>query len=256
MVVVSRAVLDEHRSVWQRKPALADVYGVWFEALAAQVPRDGIAVEIGAGPGFLGSYVRDRRPDLHWLSTDVLPAPWNDLAADGLRLPLRAASADAVVGLDTLHHLARPHRFFQEAVRVLKPGGRIAVVEPWVTPFSYPIYRFLHREGCRLSLDPWNPFALSGSDDKAAFDGDAAVAFRLLRATTAAEWEQRGLRPPEVRPLNGLAYLLSLGFQPASLLPKALAPAFLFADRALAFGAPLLAMRVLAVWVKPGPHGA
>jgi SAM-dependent methyltransferase len=252
---VSRAVLDEHRSVWRSKPVLADVYGVWFAALAAEVPVGGRAVEIGAGPGFLGAHVREKRKDARWLSTDVLAAPWNDLAADGLRLPLRAGTADAVIGLDMLHHLARPGRFFEEAVRVLNPGGRIAVVEPWVTPFSYPIYRLLHREGCRLGLDPWNPFGLAASDAKEAFDGDAAVVWRLLRTTTAADWGRRGLRPPAVRPLNGLAYLFSLGFQPPSLLPRALAPALLRLDEMLRPAAPLLALRVLAVWVKPDRSG-
>ena len=73
---MSRAVLDEHRSVWRSKPVLADVYRVWFEALAAEVPAGGRAVEIGAGPGFLGAHVREKRKDAHWLSTDVLAAPW------------------------------------------------------------------------------------------------------------------------------------------------------------------------------------
>lgn len=247
---MSRAVLDDHRRVWQRKPVLQDVYRIWFEALAAQVPAGGRAVEIGAGPGFLRSHVRDRRPDAKWLATDVIPTPWNDLAADGLRLPLRDATLDAVIGLDMLHHLARPGRFFDEAARVLKPSGRLAVIEPWVTPFSYPIYRFLHREGCTLGLDPWNPFALDEAAQKDAFDGDAAVVWRLLRTTTEADWRARGFAAPEARPLNGLAYLFSLGFQPPSLLPRAAAPALLSLDRFLQPAAPFLGLRVLAIWVK------
>jgi SAM-dependent methyltransferase len=247
---VSRAVLDDHRRVWRGKPVLDEVYRVWFQDLAAQVPVGGLAVEIGAGPGFLRAYVRAHRHDARWLSTDVIPTPWNDLAADGLRLPLRDATVDAVIGLDMLHHLARPGRFFDEAARVLRPRGRIAVIEPWVTPFSYPIYRFLHREGCTLGLDPWNPFALEPTGQKDAFDGDAAVVWRLLRTTTEADWRARGFDAPAARPLNGIAYLFSLGFQPASLLPRAAAPFFLSLDRRLRPAAGFLGLRVLATWVK------
>ena len=64
---MSRAVLDDHRRVWQRKPVLQVIYRVWFDTLAAQVPAGGRAVEIGAGPGFLRAHVRDHRPDALWV---------------------------------------------------------------------------------------------------------------------------------------------------------------------------------------------
>ena len=90
---------------------------------------------------------------------------------------------DSVLGIDVIHHLARPAAFFSEAARVLGPGGRLAVVEPWVTPFSFPIYRWLHQEGCRLDLDPWDPFGLGTLTSKEAFQGDGAVVWRLARTT-------------------------------------------------------------------------
>ncbi len=51
--------------------------------------------------------------------------------------------------------------------------------------------------------------------------------------------------------LNGFAYLLSLGFRDASLLPAAAAPLFLALDTWLGGAAGLLGLRVLAVWEKP-----
>jgi SAM-dependent methyltransferase len=247
---VSRERLAEHRRIWERKPVLARCYRPWFDALLAEVAPGARALEVGAGPGFLSEHARRERPDASWLATDVLETPWNDLVADGLRLPFAAERFDVVAGLDLLHHLARPREFFQEAARVLRPGGRAVFVEPWVTALSYPVYRFFHQEGCTLGLDPWNPFGLAAGASKDAFDGDAAVVWRLVRATRPEAWRELGFRPPRVRAFNGFAYLLSLGFRDRSLLPVAGAPLLVAADDWLRGLAPVLGLRALAVWEK------
>jgi SAM-dependent methyltransferase len=152
-----------------------------------------------------------------------------------------------VLGLDVLHHLARPAAFFREAARVLRGEGRLALVEPWISLLSWVVYRFLHQEGCRLSVDPWEPFPAGGKD---SFDGDAAVPWKLVRATPAAGWAELGLRPPRVRRLNAFAYLLSLGFRPASLLPPPLVRPIRALDRLAGPAAPLTALRALVAWRK------
>ena len=115
---LSRARLEDHRRIWSAKPVLQGVYEPWFDALLAQAgARD--VLEIGAGPGFLSAHARRRRPDLRWIATDIIAAPWNDVAADAGRLPFSGASFDTVVCLDLVHHLARPRDFFAEAARVL-----------------------------------------------------------------------------------------------------------------------------------------
>jgi len=227
---------------------LADIYAVWFEMLLAALPREGRILEVGAGPGFLTAYARPRLPKASWLATDIVEAPWNDLVADGLSLPFRAEAFDAIVALDLVHHLARPERFFREARRVLAPGGRIAVVEPWLTPLSYPIYRWFHQEGCRSDIDPWSPFGDGAG--KEPFEGDGGVFTRLLRGTSAERWQSLGLRPPQPTILNGFAYLLTLGFRERSLLPRRLCVPLLGLDRRSAGLAPLLGLRALVVWER------
>jgi SAM-dependent methyltransferase len=244
------ARLAEHRRIWEKKPVLSRVYAVWFDALLSALPPRPRVVEIGAGPGFLSGHARRRAPGQPWVATDVLETPWNDLVADGLRLPFRAGTFDAVVGLDLVHHLARPAAFFAEAARVLRPGGRIAVIEPWVSALSYPVYRWVHHEGCTLGLDPWNPFGHAQTDGKDPFQGDAAVLWRLVRSTGPERWRELGFEPPAVTCLNGFAYLLSLGFREGTLLRGPLAPALMGADRALAPLARYAGMRALAVWEK------
>ncbi len=237
--------LLEHRRLWRSKPVLARVYEPWFSALLAAAPHGARVLEVGAGPGFLGDAARARRPDLHWIASDIHPAVWNTLAADAGRLPFAAGSLDVIVGLDVLHHLAGPADFLREAARVLRAQGRIALVEPWITPFSWLIYRFAHQEECRLSVDPWEPFPVGRKD---SFDGDAAVPWRMARDTSVERWKELGLRPPRVGRLNAFAYLLSLGFRPASLLPASLAPVFAAIDRAARPFAPLIALRAVLIW--------
>ncbi|MBI3932196.1 MAG: class I SAM-dependent methyltransferase [Acidobacteria bacterium] len=245
---MSRERLEEHRRIWKRKPVLADVYAVWFDALLGVLPSRGRILEVGAGPGFLSAYARRRRPEVLWVATDLVEAPWNDLVADGLGLPVREGSVHAIAALDLVHHLARPERFFREARRVLVPGGVLAVIEPWLTPFSYPIYRWLHQEGCRPGIDPWNPFGAAGR--KEPFEGDSGVFTRLLRQPPPVRWRDLGLGPPRLTLLNGFAYLLSLGFREASLLPRWLAAPLLRLDGRASSLARYVGLRALVVWER------
>jgi SAM-dependent methyltransferase len=244
---MSLARLAAHRALWASKPVLARVYEPWFELLLAACPRDARVLEVGAGPGFLAPFAARRRPDLRLFASDLHPASWNTLAADAFRLPLVDGSVAAVVGLDVLHHLARPAAFFRESARVLAPGGRITLVEPWITPLSWVVYRFFHQEDCRLGVDPWDPFP---GGDKDSFDGDAAVPWRMLRTTRPETWRELGSLPPRWRRLNAFGYLLSLGFRPASLLPASLAAPFLALDRLTSPVSPLTALRAAIVWER------
>jgi SAM-dependent methyltransferase len=241
--------LERNLAIWGRKPELRLVYEVWFDLLLAQLPRGTVAVEIGAGMGTFARHARARRPDLRWIASELAVTGWNDIVADALHLPLQDGSVDAVVGIDVLHHLARPRWFFTEAARVLRPGGRVALVEPWVTPLSFVIYRYFHQESCSFT-DPWQPFAETGDISKAAFDGNAAVLPLVVRRTGSDEWRTLGLTPPRVELLNGLAYTLTLGFRAPSLLPATAAPAAIRVDRWLRPLASLLALRALAVWMR------
>jgi hypothetical protein len=198
----------------------------------------------------LGEHARRTRQDLRLVETDILTTPWQSAVADCLSLPLRGQSISAVLGLDVVHHLARPSAFFSEAARVLVAGGRLAVVEPWITPLSFPIYRWLHQEGCRRDLDPWDPFDLGSQFRKEAFQGDAAVVWKLVKETPDSRWRELGFGAPHLTVLNGFGYVLSRGFKPATLLPRFLAGTILGLDRRLESWAPWLGMRVLAVWER------
>lgn len=246
---MSREQLERHLDLWRRKPALRQVYEVWFDLLLETLPQGAVAIEVGSGMGTLAAHARERRPDLRWIATELAVTGWNDVVADALRLPFRSGSVDAVVGIDVLHHLARPRWFFTEVARVLRADGRLALVEPWVTVLSFVIYRFFHQERCEFS-DPWQPFAATGDTSKSAFDGNAAVLRQLVRRTDRKEWPTLGFDPPRVDLLNAFAYALTLGFRERSLLPAAAAARVIRLDDWLRPLAPLLALRARAVWTR------
>lgn len=240
--------LLRHRRVWQARPLLRRVYTEEFFArlLEFSVPG-GISIEVGAGPGFFKAFAQDKAS---LISTDLIACSWLDAAANAQQLPFRSASVSNVFGLDMLHHLSSPMLFLGEAQRVLVPGGRLILIEPWITPFSYFLFRFFHQEDCDFSRKPWLVMHTSGRGEKLAFEGNQAIPYQLFR---------RGRRERTLEMLPGLAlrtaqpfclftYLLSGGFNHAKLLPDFLYSAVAGFERAtLPVWRYFAALRVLLV---------
>jgi SAM-dependent methyltransferase len=240
--------LLRHRRVWEQKPILRRVYNEeFFARLLASRKPGGLSVEVGAGPGFF----KQLAPDV--LSTDLIWCPWLDAIADAQRLPFRSNSVTNVFGLDMLHHLATPMTFLSEVSRVLVPGGRLILVEPWITPFSYFIFRFLHQERCDLSETPWVTNPCREGLEKLAFDGTQAIPYLLFgpkhRSSTLGSLPE--IRFLALEPFCFFAYLLSGGFKPMNLLPESLYPALSKFERATSpLWRRIAALRVLLVLEK------
>jgi SAM-dependent methyltransferase len=241
-------MLSRHRRVWRNKAVLRRVYNEEFFArlLSSRVPG-GICVEVGGGPGFFKEFL----PSV--FCTDLIPSPWLDAAVDAQRLPFKSSSISNIFGLDILHHIAEPMMFLNEVQRVLIAGGRLALVEPWITPFSYFIYRYLHQEGCDLTAQPRDMDVRNGVAAKDAFDGNPAIPFLLFgarhRSSTLALLPQ--LTTVAIEPFCLFAYVLTFGFKPMNLLPG-----FLYGfvssleRRTLPLWSGLAALRVLLVLEK------
>jgi hypothetical protein len=78
----------------------------------------------------------------------------------------------------------------------------------------------------------------------------------MLRVVEPDGWRRFRLGHPRLRILNGFAYLLSLGFRRASLLPARSAGFFLRFDRWSQPLAPVVGLRALAVWERLEGGGA
>ena len=115
-----------HRKLWENKEAIRILYRDYHRQLLDSCP-EGAILDIGGGT----AHIKESRSDV--ISADILSFPGIDVVADAHRLPFRNGSFAGVVMLDVLHHLERPIEFLREASRVLKPGGRLAMIEPAMT---------------------------------------------------------------------------------------------------------------------------
>lgn len=211
-----------HRQAWATNAALRTLYEDWYGKVRAQLPPSGLGpfVELGSGPGFAKQFI----PELQL--SDLVRAPWHDHAIDAARaLPFGDRSLGALVLFDVLHHLASPVTFFDEATRVLAPGGRIIMCEPSLSVLSYPAYRWFHDEDLDMGVDPFVDASLVPSASKDPFDSNQAIPTLMFarargRATFARRFPALAFRSLER--FAGPAYPASGGFAHAPLLPMAM----------------------------------
>ncbi|MDO9264241.1 MAG: class I SAM-dependent methyltransferase [Desulfosalsimonadaceae bacterium] len=191
---------------------LRRIYEQWYADLAGSLPPNvtGPVLELGSGAGFLERYV----PRL--ITSEILAVPNVDMVMDGQRMPFADDSLRGVVMLDVLHHLPQVRLFFAEAGRCVKPGGVVAMIEPWCTVWGGLVYRYLHHE-------PFSPHAADwhfpvGGPLSAANSALPWIIFERDRQTFEKEfpcWEI--LRISRHTPF---AYLLSGGLSMWPIVPE------------------------------------
>ena len=232
--------MERHRSVWSARPELRSVYHQLFDQLKIATGNRKPVVELGAGPGFFKEYM----PGL--IATDLVFTNWVDVVCDGCVMPFEDHSVGAIVMLDVLHHLPKPLHFMREAARVLQPGGIVTMIEPWITPASYLLYRYFHHEDCKLRINMESPFDSAG---KKAFDGNATIPYNLVRHYSKST--RLTMRLVRLEPFLALPYLATLGFKRSRPLPRALINIAATCEKVLGPIGRWNATRALLLWEKP-----
>ncbi len=208
--------VDDPRTTTLRRQIMRDnrflrqIYREWYQALSAALPAvPGSILELGSGAGFCSELI----PDL--ITSEVF---WMDhirLVIDGQRLALRRASLRAIVMTDVLHHLPNVRDFFREAARCVKPGGVLAMIEPWVSSWSRMIYAHLHHEPFRPQTPDWE-FPPHGPLTSA--NGALPwMVFERDRAQFEREFPQ--WRIEVLQPIMPFRYLVSGGVSLRPLMP-------------------------------------
>jgi arsenite methyltransferase len=109
------------------------------------IPPGGTALDVGSGPGSVTTSLADAAgPEGLVLGVDISEPMLTRavraengpnvafLHADAQRLPLRDNTVDAVVSIAVLQLIPNPAAALAEMARVLRPGGRLAIMVPTV----------------------------------------------------------------------------------------------------------------------------
>jgi SAM-dependent methyltransferase len=234
--------LRSHRDIWRQKEALRAIYEHWYRQMFAHVQHtDGITIELGGGIGNLKDF------NGRIVSSDLERYEWLDLVNDAEALPFQAESISNIFLFDVLHHLGSPHRFFEETARVLRPGGRAIMIEPYISPVSDFVYTHFHPESHDLNADPFRVL----TTPKNPLDSNQAY-------PTAIFWKHRAefarryptLKIHTTERMGLFAYPLCGGFRHKNMLTTNLLTRLNKWEKHLKSLSPLFAFRCLVVLEK------
>lgn len=246
-------VIARHRAALTERPALRAEYARWAKKIrAALVPDDGNAgdaprsIELGCGAGALTEHLPELWP------TDVDEQPYARQVVDACAMPFTDASLTNIVAVDTLHHLPSAARFFDEVARTLRPGGRLVLVEPYLSALGLFVYKALHHEPARVFVDPFAP--VESVDPDAGLPCNQALAsliFGPWRRAFHARWPM--LQVVSVEKCDAFLYLATGGYSQRALVgAQTIERLAAVEDAAVSRLAPLVALRMIAVVERRG----
>jgi SAM-dependent methyltransferase len=114
-------------------------------AFMASLPLNATILEFGSG---------NRRLSDEVINIDLFPFPNVDVAADIEHTPIADESVDYVILDSVIEHVPNPQAVVEEVLRVLKPGGKLFCINPFLFPYhGYPAhYCNFTRDGMRHLL--------------------------------------------------------------------------------------------------------
>jgi len=134
-------------------------------------------LEIGAGSGLSSKFISS--PEV--IRTDYLPWVNGSVRGniDAQELPYLDDYFDSAFAIDAIHHIPNSIEAISQLCRVVRPGGRVVIVEPFVSYLSFLPYKFFHSEDTT-----WN-YKYVPQDENAptiVSDGEQAVLQGILGA--------------------------------------------------------------------------
>jgi SAM-dependent methyltransferase len=192
------------------KPFLKAIYDEWYAMLAKEVPAgEGLVVEFGSGGGYAAQFI----PGL--VTSEVVTTKGTQVVSNAQSMPFASGALRAIVLTNVLHHMPKVSSFFTEATRCLRPGGKILMIEPWVTPWSRLIYKSFHEEPFDPDAPQWE-FAASGP-----LSGANVALPWIVFARDEKKFRENfpDLKIECLRPFLPFRYLVSGGVSMRSLMP-------------------------------------
>ena len=205
-----------------------------YARIAAELPPEALGrrVELGSGPGFARDFIPEHRADGPGGRALARPRGQRRGAAVRRRQRGRARAVRRPPSPAVARGGSSPRR-----CACWRRAGRIVMCEPYVSPVSWPVYRFLHEEPLDLGVDPLAVQAQAGDGARDPFDANQAIPTLLFgRERQAFEAAFPALAIKRIQHLAGFSFPASGGFSHGPFLPWALVVAAAPVRRAAAGG--------------------
>lgn len=210
MDINSKEALVVHGERIKQKKILYNLYLDFYKYLKKTKHPKGKVVEIGSGGGFM----KEVFPDV--VTSDVIKGPDIDLVFSATNMPFKKGSISAFLLFDVFHHIKDPEKALQEMYRCLKKGGKIVMIEPFVSPLSFIIFRFLHPE--KTGFNTRGNWYVSGTGRMS--DANPAIPWIIfIRDKDLFNKKFPGYRINKIFSHTPFKYLISGGLSKYQLLP-------------------------------------
>jgi SAM-dependent methyltransferase len=193
-----------------QKSSLKSYLNFLYGKIDTNFSNESCLLEIGSGAGL----------SKHFLShkierTDILPWKQNEVIGmiDAQSLSYETNRFDGAFCVDVIHHLSDPLKAIEELIRVIKPGSKVVLIEPFVSIMSYPIYKLFHSEktSWKLKLSEFgNVLSDTPSDgdqgvSKSLFNDRSQKIYTKKRLSGICEWNIEYFSPLSFFATGGLS---------------------------------------------------
>lgn len=199
---------QDKKNIFDSKKILQLLYAGWYRQIKEELFK-GESLEIGSGFGLAKNF-------FPCVTSEINKNEFVDRQEDACHLSFEDASLSNIVGIDVLHHLPDFESFMKEANRVLKKGGKIIFVEPYISPISFIFRKLFHHED--LNFREINKSKIDPDDSNLALP---TIIFSQQKNKFNEKYPQFQIE--KIKKQDCLAYPLSLGYKRYSLVPNFLA---------------------------------
>jgi len=230
---------------WKRKPLLREIYKGFHELIANNIADRSLGkiVELGSGVADITEVIPD------CIRTDLFPNPWIDQTENAYDLSFNNEEISTLILFDVFHHLRYPGTALKEFNRVISPGGRLLIFEPYISMLGWIVYGPLHNEpigyGEKIQWEAPKDFKSSDSDYYAA-QGNATRIF----LNREIEVSSLGWHIARIERLCSVSYVASGGYSKPQMYPLRALPVMRGLDRLLGRLPRLFGTRLLIVLEK------
>ncbi len=206
--------IHHNAEAWKKKPVLRRVYAELYTHVLPLLPPVSVGprLELGSGMGAIKDFIPD------CITSDLFTHPWLDRIENAYAISFPAHSLGALILFDVWHHLEYPGTALAEFRRVLRPGGRLILIEPAASPLGRLVYGVFHHEAVGFR-EPIRWFAPANFDPAShryyAAQGNCWRMFHRGRLPA----EIRGWRLRHLERQSALTYVASGGFSHPQLYP-------------------------------------